>query len=449
MRLPRRAEDIAGTVSVVSETDIKHQVVMDLEDIVRYQPGISVTRSPRGGNQGFTIRGIGGVRVLNLIDGIRSIDNYFENGRDFFETEDLKSVEIIRGPASALYGADALGGVVLFKTRDPKDYLAGGDAGFLGLNLGGDLSRDEQKATLIAAQKFGSVEMLAQYTHRDFSERKIEGGVDLDPLDSQSDNFLGKLVWNISEAQRLKLTAESFREKIDSELDSEETDCAGQSRCTPVFEATGRDEKERYRVSLDHGWQLGGLLADTLDSKIYWQKTDGIQTTEQRRRGFSLPSAPFGTEVLRISEFEFNQEVRGGEIMLVKALDLAGARHTLVYGVSYEQLETERPRNRCEHNPLTGEQSCSIVASPRGEPEVFPNKTFPDTEATRIGIYVQDEIVLGGSGLTLIPALRYDRHKLDTDDSDVVDVSEFGGPVKPFSEGEVSFNFGLVYSVTD
>ncbi|MCV6605373.1 MAG: TonB-dependent receptor plug domain-containing protein, partial [Porticoccaceae bacterium] len=122
-RLQRLVSDVPGTISVFGDDDIESQLVTELADVVRYQPGVSVATSQRGGNQGFVIRGIGGVRVLNLVDGIRSIDSYFSNGRDFFETDDLSSVEIIRGPASALYGADALGGVVLLNTKSPEDYL--------------------------------------------------------------------------------------------------------------------------------------------------------------------------------------------------------------------------------------------------------------------------------------------------------------------------------------
>ena len=440
-RLPRSTADIAGTISVVTQQDIERELVTDFEDLVRYQPGISFTSDARGGNQGLTIRGIGGNRVLNLIDGIRSIDEYFSNGRDVFETDDFQSVEIIRGPASALYGADALGGVVLMKTKDPEDYLADGRDSHFGAKLFGDDTRDEQKIRLSAATQFGDVALMAQYTRRDFSEQEISSSVNLDPLDATSDNLLTKLVWDINDRHRLKLTFDAFQQDKDFDLDSQETGS--------VSAAFGRDEMERYRGSIDHHWQLDQTFADSLDSKIYMQKTDGLQNTLQQRTGYSFAFTPFGTDVTRVSDFEFNQEVWGADLMLVKHFGLANTAHSIVYGLTYEQLDTERPRHRCETSMATGEQTCDIVVYPFAPVESFPNKTFPDTESTRIGFYIQDEIGFGASGFTLIPALRYDIHDLDTDNSEVIDVSAFGGELKPLDEAEVSLNLGLIYDVSE
>ena len=82
----------------------------------------------RDGNSGFNIRGMGGNRVLFQIDGIRLPDgfsfgpNAFGRG-DYVDLDLLNSVEIVRGPASALYGSDGLAGVVSFITKDPSDFL--------------------------------------------------------------------------------------------------------------------------------------------------------------------------------------------------------------------------------------------------------------------------------------------------------------------------------------
>ena len=74
--LPRRLDEIAGTVSVVGLEDIERQLIEDLNEVTRLQPGVTMDTAPRGGNQGFAIRGIGGNRVLTVIDGIRSSDMY-------------------------------------------------------------------------------------------------------------------------------------------------------------------------------------------------------------------------------------------------------------------------------------------------------------------------------------------------------------------------------------
>ena len=128
-RLPRTIENIAGTVSLITSEQIEREVMDDLDDLARFQPGVSVSTASRGGNQGFSIRGMGGNRVLTIIDGIRGNDIFEAGpasyGRDSIETENIKRVELIRGPASVLYGADAIGGAVILTSKQPRDYLQG------------------------------------------------------------------------------------------------------------------------------------------------------------------------------------------------------------------------------------------------------------------------------------------------------------------------------------
>ena len=113
---------------------MEREVAEDLDDLVRFQPGVSISTAARGGHEGFSIRGIGGNRVLTVLDGIRSNDIYHAGpssyGRDNIDTDNIKTVELIRGPASALYGADAIGGAVILTSKDPRDYLEGDRAAF-------------------------------------------------------------------------------------------------------------------------------------------------------------------------------------------------------------------------------------------------------------------------------------------------------------------------------
>src|SRR3990172_7113758 len=160
-RLPRNIEDIAGTVTLITDAEIEQQLSVDIDDLIRYQPGITMDTAGRGGNQGFIIRGIGGNRVLTLIDGVRGNDIYNAvvsgYGRDIYEIDDLKAVEIIRGPASVLYGADAMGGAIILRTRDPGDYLDKGENAYIGVR-GSAASGDEQyKAGFTAAVQRGDL----------------------------------------------------------------------------------------------------------------------------------------------------------------------------------------------------------------------------------------------------------------------------------------------------
>lgn len=99
-RSDRPVKDTPGNITVIESEDVDKQLINDLADLIRYEPGVSVRNGRNRGNQDFTIRGIGGNRVLIQVDGIRQPDNYTptNTSRNYFDLETLKRVEIIRGP---------------------------------------------------------------------------------------------------------------------------------------------------------------------------------------------------------------------------------------------------------------------------------------------------------------------------------------------------------------
>src|SRR3990167_2478687 len=99
------------------------------------------------GLSGFSIRGIGGNRVLTQVDGVGVPDSFtfgpfLSAQRNYIDLDTVKQVEIIRGPASTLYGSDTIGGAVSFITKDAGDYLEPGDDSFARLKTGYDGSDD-------------------------------------------------------------------------------------------------------------------------------------------------------------------------------------------------------------------------------------------------------------------------------------------------------------------
>lgn len=131
-RTERAIADVPNTVDIIDREQMDNRLVRDLKDLFRYEPGISVSSSfGRFGLGDIRIRGLGGNRVRIDTDGIPVSDAFaigsFSNAnRNFVDLDTLKRVEVLRGPGSALYGSDALGGVVAFQTKDPQDYLEDG-----------------------------------------------------------------------------------------------------------------------------------------------------------------------------------------------------------------------------------------------------------------------------------------------------------------------------------
>jgi hemoglobin/transferrin/lactoferrin receptor protein len=121
---------------------------------------------------------------------------------------------------------------------------------------------------------------------------------------------------------------------------------------------------------------------------------------------------------------------------------------SLVYGINYEVVDTERPRNRSETDTVTNETTFEIREYPMAAPEVFPNTTFPDTKTTQFGLFIQNEILLGDSGFTLIPGLRYDRIKMNADSKDIQYVADLGFDIESSDEKKISTNLGLIYELS-
>ena len=145
--VPASLRDTPGHVSIVTDDDIQHHLYEDVADLVKYEPGVYVEGdATRLGLNGFNIRGIGGNRVLTQVDGVPTAEQFdfgpFNVHQQAIDIDTLQSAEIVRSAGSALYGSDAVGGVISLITKNPSDYLGSGNHHF-GLKTGFDgRSRD-------------------------------------------------------------------------------------------------------------------------------------------------------------------------------------------------------------------------------------------------------------------------------------------------------------------
>lgn len=107
-----RADLLSGT-SVMTEGELRQSLQPQIGEVIARQPGVSATSFSPGASRPV-LRGMQGERIRVLTDGIGSID-VSNTSADHAVTIDpitAQRVEIIRGPASLLYGSSAIGGVV-------------------------------------------------------------------------------------------------------------------------------------------------------------------------------------------------------------------------------------------------------------------------------------------------------------------------------------------------
>ncbi|WP_395670415.1 TonB-dependent hemoglobin/transferrin/lactoferrin family receptor [Phenylobacterium sp.] len=408
-RTEKPASAVPASVSVIAAEEIETSIATDIKDLVRYEPGVSVRSSParfgaalgttgRDGNAGFNIRGLEGNRVLIQVDGVRTPDAFGFGAQsvgrgDFQDLDLIKQVEILRGPASALYGSDGLAGAVSFTTKDPADILRG-DARFGGRVRGAYASADDSYAgSVMAAGRQGDLSALIAYSHRQGHEQETQGTnaaantdrTTANPQDVRSQSLLGKLVFEPAGGHRLRLTAEHFEREVLADV------LSGIAKpplaATSVVRLMADDDTRRDRVGLDHRWQLSGGPVSQLSWSVYGQWAETQQLTFEDRN----------TAADRIRRNTFDNRVVGAAAEIQGKVEAAGLTHEWVAGVDASITRQEGVRDG--------------AVPPAGEP--FPTRAFPNTDYTLVGVFAQDEIALFDGKLSLFPALRYDWYELE------------------------------------
>lgn len=448
-RTPSTIYNSPSTISIIDSKKIDHDNINSLTELVRGEPGVSIGNQPgRGGASSYVIRGIGYNRVRIQIDDIKIPDypgsntNSGNYTRDYVDLDSLKQVEIIRGPSSALYGSDAIGGVVSYVSKDPSDFLVtGGKNWYASGKVGYDSSDLSKIQTVTGVARQGDWEAMVIYTHRRGHELQPNTNQQPNPQIYEMNNVLGKIIYNGGDLGRFRLTGEYSHRNTGTNLLTEALTTSARNTYTRVFSSYGNDTMTRPRVSLDWTNTLDWAIADTVKTNVYWTEVRRDDDTTQYR-GTGVGRSPTRPTILRQSDNAFNQDIRGADIQFTATRALLGWEHAITYGASVDITTSSRPRDRFEQNLITGAYTKSIAG------EIYPNKNWPDTRTTQAGVYVQDVMQYGK--LRLIPALRYDYYHLEPHpDAAFANSNSRDFAISPKTEHAISPKFGATYDLTD
>jgi vitamin B12 transporter len=148
-RTPQKSSQVIGDVTVITSRQISEAGQTTLVELLQKQPGVELTQYGgagtgadiriRGGNPGHTLVLIDGLRVGSTTLGTTPLEGV--------SLDQIERIEILRGPASSLYGADAVAGVVQIFTKQGKGapkisaHAGGGSDGLLqgGIQYGGQI----------------------------------------------------------------------------------------------------------------------------------------------------------------------------------------------------------------------------------------------------------------------------------------------------------------------
>ena len=125
--------DVLADVTVIGAAEIARAGAQSLTELVQRQPGVEITQNGGPGSlSGIFLRGANRGQTLVLIDGIRiASSSAGATSLEAIPLDQIDRIEILRGPASSLYGADAIGGVVqVFTRRGTAAFTGNASAGY-------------------------------------------------------------------------------------------------------------------------------------------------------------------------------------------------------------------------------------------------------------------------------------------------------------------------------
>lgn len=386
-KTPRRLSEVPESLSQLDRNALQDFGASDLAEAIANVPGADIAGGPRPGGEAIVLRGLSGTRVLMAVDGARQNYDGAHRTRLNLDPELLKSVDILRGPASAIWGSDALGGVISLTTKDAVDFLQDGE------QFGGRLrwrseSADQQRSSGGSAfGRLGQLDFLADYNQSRQQDLEQADGKRLpfSALDTQSGLY--KLTQFFSDANELALSLQTFR----TQGVSPSNPTQDLSDTNPLLD---RENDQRY---LTGRYSFQSPDADALFA--------GANLTLYRS---TLDTIEDRVDEPRFDTLEF--ETTGGSVQTTLYLPAWSSRLT-----------------------VGGEHYTDSGAATR---DGAPRPQFPNAERRVSGIFIQDEVEWGNWSLT--PGLRHDRFQSRSNT----------GAGESVKESAVSPKLGLSYAAS-
>lgn len=460
-RTPKQVLDVPGNVTVITGERIERQMITDMQELMRYEPGIDVNRQtsstdPFNTFGGFNIRGVGGNRVQMLIDGSRVPERITDGTRDYLDFDFIDQAEIVRGPGSVLWGSDALGGIVALRTVDPEDVLEPGSdfngrisSSFDSFNNGLD------NALTLAMRPNPKVELLAGISYDVSEEGKLskahaDGGIygcprnlsygatpcnKLDPAEERSLRLLGKAVIRPFDGHRFELSADYLERE--TEVDFKQVlGPTYNSLGTPTGEIVdGYDrqlDRDRQRFALEHRWQVDTSFLDSLQ----WTLSYAPQGYE--RSGTERRTNAAGERVIEDDSLKFSEDFLELDVQATSSFSLLGVGNVLTYGFDGDYAKTNYEREDRLRNLSTG----AVTVTRAG------GFNFANAETTRADFFVQDEISLFTGRLQLLPGARLAHYRIEPNRDENYQIVPGKEPRK-ITATDLQFKLGATFHIDD
>ncbi|WP_416897085.1 MAG: TonB-dependent receptor domain-containing protein [Minwuia sp.] len=370
-RTPIDAAEYPGMVTVIEKEEIELRQASSPDDLLNFIPNVEFTGGPRRTGETPSIRGFSGSDLVILIDGARQNINAAHDGRFFVDPFILREVEVLRGPASALYGSGGTGGVIAFRTLNASDVLEAGETSGVHFAAGYQtVDREESLSLTGFARPDEKWDLVGNVNYRDPGSIKLGDGSELTRSDDDILSGMFKAGYDVGGGHELEFSFITFRNN------AKEPNVGQGGAEDDLVDKKIVDDTARLSWRFD---QPGNDLVD-LDTQVYFSRSN-IDETRLDNNG----AGPQGQNLVRnVATVGFRADNRS------RVGWLEGAETTLVYG-------------------LEGYQDIQNGISDGGERD-----GVPDSQNLFGGVFAQGEIRLSeplgeGSGdFLLLPGLRFD-----------------------------------------
>jgi hemoglobin/transferrin/lactoferrin receptor protein len=371
-KTPRMVDFTPGEVSIITKKQLDQRQVQNLQDIVRYEPGVEVINGTRGIGQKPVIRGMSNERVLINLDGTRINFDSGHKGQFFLDPQWIKRVEVLRGPGSALYGSNAMGGVLSLQTIDPADLLdAGKSFGFkqsIGFQ-GVDDALTSSTSIFGNADQQGDLQYLFSYRYRQaFDDIQDGNGGDIPYSQDELNSGLAKVLWNMSDEDKLTFSYLTYNQE--QQTPSNTAGTTPDPSDNPLVDRT--TFQQNWRINYTHQ-DIDNPLWD-LNGTVYYSR---MQIKEELTAGGQND--------------KINYDTLGFDLRNTSRFEADSFSLALTYGMEYYRDTQSATRN-----------GGSL-------------QLFPDAQTENLAAYIQAEIGLFDDLLTIIPGARVDWFTLEAD----------------------------------
>lgn len=442
----RNVFDIATPVTVIREEKITQKKAENAAELLREQPGVDVNGV--GPNQARpVIRGQRGLRVLFLEDGLRL--NNPRRQTDFGEIgglvdlQSVSSIEVVRGPASVLYGSDAIGGVMNVITKEPSFRDGATYTGFLEgrHSNAGDLSGlsagVNARIGKFTVQLGGTKRQAEDYSIPSGRFGNISVGDGVDALDTgvEDTSAWGGISFAPAQGHLLRLRLNRYRadEAGFGYVPAEQYGATEEAKVRILYPKQAFD-----RAALSYNGVVQQLWADSANVQVYYQSNERELVNDiDINIG---PVAPgFPNSSVEADTFNFSDVDTWG--LRADAVKVLGAgRHIVSYGV-------EGTRDESFNTDFS--TTTTTIRTPRGNQVIVTTDSLanaPNATNTAYGIFTQDEISIG-KRLLVTAGVRFNSVETVAKATPGWDVSGLGFSDRTFV-GALSARYQLTPSIS-